>query len=190
MVRIGVIGTAGRKDDSSRMNQKLYDSMYGALLSHLHNWTGAETTLLSGGAAWADHLAVRAYLDQMSQHLELHFPADFKNSKFVETTADMCPGRIANWYHQKMQQKTNINSLHQLQKAIDAGATYTISKGFHARNHLVGKVDVLIAFTFGDHNYMGSKVSAESAGLKDGGTAHTWNSSEAAFRIHWDLNQL
>jgi hypothetical protein len=190
MVRIGVIGTAGRKDDANRMNQNLYDAMYGVLLSHLSQWTGAETTLVSGGAAWADHLAVRAYLDKMSQHLELHFPANFKNSKFIETTADMCPGRVANWYHQKMHHKTNTNSLHQLQRAIEAGATYDVSSGFHARNHLVGKVDVLIAFTFGDRNYMGSNTSAELAGLKDGGTAHTWNSSEAPLRIHWDLNQL
>jgi hypothetical protein len=190
MVRIAVIGTAGRKDDAQLMNQNLYDSMYGVLLHQIGHFKGAQVTLVSGGAAWADHLAVRAFLDQQAPNLELHFPADFKNSKFVETTAEMCPGRIANWYHQKMHHKTNTNSLHQIQRAIDQGATYDVSTGFHARNHLVGKADVLVAFTFGTRNYMGAKTSSDLAGLKDGGTAHTWNSSEAAFRVHWDLNQL
>lgn len=190
MIRIGVIGTAGRKDDAPRMTQPLYDAMYGVLHYHLHLWTGAEITLVSGGAAWADHLAVRAFLDRAVPHLELHFPAKFKNSKFVETTADMCPGRIANWYHQKMSRTISVQSLMQIQRAIDLGATYDVSSGFHARNHLVGNVDVLLAFTFGDHNYAGTKVSAEIAGLKDGGTACTWNSSNAPYRIHTDLNRL
>ena len=189
-MRIGVIGTAGRKDDAIRMSQELYDKMYGVLLSDLSHWTGAEITLVSGGAAWADHLAVRAYLDKVVPHLELHFPAAFRSSKFVESSFQMCPGRIANWYHQKMAHKTNVNSLIQIQRAIDLGATYTVSSGFFQRNHLVGNVDILIAFTFGTRDSQGTNLTAEQAGLKDGGTAHTWDHSDASFKIHHDLTRL
>jgi hypothetical protein len=180
MLKVGVCGSAGRKEDGDKISQKLYDIMYGCFLHDLSNFNGAAIRLVSGGAAWADHLAVRAYLDKQVPELELHLPTEFKSSKFVETADKMCPGRIANWYHQKMSHKTNISSLIQLQRAIDFGAKVTVSEGFFKRNLLVGKVDVLIAFTFGTKSsVITDATSAEIAGLKDGGTAHTWNNSNA-----------
>jgi hypothetical protein len=189
MIRIGVIGTAGRKDDADRLNQSIYDQMYGTLLHDLSHWSGATITLVSGGAAWADHLAVRAFLDQLVPNLELHLPASFKSSKYFETTDKMSPGRIANWYHQRMSHKTNTNSLIQLQRALDKGAVTTVSAGFHQRNILVGNVDILIAFTFGTKSSTGQS-SAGEAGLKDGGTAHTWDHSDASLKIHHNLHEL
>lgn len=193
MVRIGVIGTAGRKDDAPLMSKELYDDMYRILLNYLAPWKDEDITLVSGGAAWADHLAVRAFLEQKCA-LELHLPAPFQNSKFLVNASNfqvnLSPGSIANFYHHKMSSLLGHNTLFELQRAIDKKAHYQVYDGFYARNLKVGNVDMLIAFTFGTHDYNGPKVNATLAGLKDGGSAHTWNNSSAKYMIHINLNEL
>lgn len=189
MLKIGVIGSAGRKDDSRLLNRTVYDMMYGTLIADLMNFKGAELTLVSGGAAYADHLAVRTFLEQPIpiSALHLHLPSEFKNSKFNPNDRD---GSTANFYHKQMERVTAIDSLLQLQLAIDKGAVVSVSNGFLARNLLVGKVDVLIAFTFGRSSGTYSSGTAELSGLKDGGTAHTWDHSSAPVKIHHNIHEL
>ncbi len=189
MLHIGVIGTAGRKDDSALMNKALYNQMYSILLSDLKNFEGSKITLVSGGAAWSDHLAVRAFLDKQVEDLKLYLPAPFKNSEFEEFySAKLTPGRIANYYHQMMEHR-GIDSRKQIQISIDQGAKVYIRKNFWERNLDVAKVDVLIAFTFGTKSGS-SQARAIEAGLKDGGTAHTWDHSIAPLKIHHNLYEL
>ena len=189
MIKIACIGTAGRNEDGNKLTTTVYTQMYGQLISDLQIWDGAEIMLVSGGAAYADALAVRAYLDHFVPNLTLHLPAEFKNSKYIETGDKMSPGRIANWYHFKFQQKTGVAGLIQIQKAIDEDAIVTVSSGFHARNTLVADVDVVIAWTFGTHSSLNIQDASE-AGLKDGGTLDTWNKSKAPIKIHHNLHEL
>jgi hypothetical protein len=148
--------------------------------------------LVSGGAAGADHLAVDLWLRGISNRLELHLPAEFKNSHFIQTQTKSDAGRAAEYYHQVFENKTAIASTREIQKAIDKGATVTVSPGFHARNLLVGNVDLLVAYTFGTSTCLVKQQDPGwknhvLAGLKNGGTAHTWDNSNAPVKLHTNL---
>lgn len=192
MIRVGCIGSAGRKDDSPKMDAELYHRMYGTLCYDLYmigtRHSSEEITIVSGGAAYADHLAVRAYLEGMVNHLELHLPAEF-NKRFIGESKSA--GSVANYYHDEFESRTGIDSLAELERALsDKKVFQTVSNGFKERNLLVGNVNYLIAFTFGTDNWNGASISASEAGLKDGGTAHTWDNSPAPHKVHHNLGDV
>jgi hypothetical protein len=186
-MHIGIIGTAGRRDDAPKMSMALYDAMRKRLDELLHCVPVAERDLQSGGAAWADHLAVDVFNDKQAASLTLHFPAPFlrdtslSGPAFAPTDA----GRTANHYHQEFTAKFlgnstfPWNSLFDIDWALDEGAKHTVSDGSHARNFLVGQCDWRIAFTFG-----------EGAVPKDGGTKHCWDHSLAPKKTHIPLGSL
>ena len=179
-MRIGIIGTAGRRDDAPKMSMALYASMRKRLDELLHCVPVSERDLQSGGAAWADHLAVDVFNDKQAASLTLHFPAPFVWPKFVGTEE----GRTANYYHEKfsdhlLESGSLPQSLDDLAFALEKGAKSTVSGGFHERNLLVGQCDWLIAFTFG-----------EGVVPKDGGTKHCWDHSPAPKKTHVPLGQL
>lgn len=192
MLRIGIIGTAGRGDDNPKMTKDLYFRMLRRTeLKCLNELLDADLnkndlTLVSGGAAWSDHLAVslwKRYQGVMS--LELHLPAKWNMVQkcFSEDSGKFDPGRIANFYHEKFSTKMGRSSLESLFEVCaggDPGVEVQYHKGFHARNLHVGQVDVLLAFTWnpGDSPKVGS------------GTAHTWDNSPARKKLHVDLNTL
>ncbi|WP_171019814.1 UvrD-helicase domain-containing protein [Hydrogenophaga sp. 2FB] len=162
--RIAVIGTAGR-DKSETMNRVLWDAMVADLRSRV----GPDDILVSGGAAWADHLAVHVYLQGHVKGLELHLPAPFDDIQFQG------PGQssatAANYYHQRFHQATGINSLEELHCALMCEIQVTTEpaasgyRGMFARNEKVAKrVDSVIAYTFG-----------EGDTPADGGTKNTWD---------------
>ena len=186
MNKIGVIGTAGRKEDSSKMSLQLYRSMFlyakEGIRRDFPNFS--EIMLVSGGAAWADHIAISLFLYEIDGQnpfggLTLYLPAPFVNSRFVEESHKSDAGRISNYYHEVFSRKVGGNTLHGIQRAVDNGAITNIGNGFHSRNKEVGKVDVLLAFTWGE-----GKVP------KDGGTKHTWDNSKAPVKIHVPLRTL
>ena len=148
------------------------------------------THLVSGGAAWADHVAVRLFLDKKVPHLRLFLPCEWSGGHFydngIKEDFKRNPGKTANHYHLKFYKSTFINSLSEIQTAQNEGAELiNVDKGFYARNALVAKSDFILACTFGD----GSQV-------KDGGTAHTIKCyldrvrKEGMFdkSFHYDLN--
>jgi hypothetical protein len=191
---VAIIGTAGRKDDSARLKPDSFDIMYGAALLTLSEW--GVRAAVSGGAAWADHLAVRAYLDGNVDALHLHFPAPFAGGKFQGGQ----DGEIANHYHRKFAQVRGVDGLAELQRAIDKGAEVTVGRGFYARNLAVGRdATHLLAFTFGPGETLSSDCGrddagyrdAVTAGLKDGGTAHCWSKARGPdVKRHVDLGLL
>ncbi len=196
---LGVIGTAGRQDDADRMTLPLYDRMFQNLIEMIERWT--PEVLVSGGAAWADHLAVRAYLEGTLPALVLFLPAEFDTERRCfkpNPSVQFNPGQTLNNYHRAFARKTGIDSLGEIADAIKKGAIIAVYPGFHRRNsEVAGLSNYLVSYTFGSHSSVELRPSdpafgnATKAGLKDGGTAHTfgecWNAEIKAHISLFDL---
>lgn len=182
---LSIIGTAGRKEDGKIISTLHFEKMCDVSRFTLGEWK--QTELVSGGAAWADHVAVKLYLNGDVKNLVLHLPAEFDVSKkaFVPLNDHyMDPGNIANYYHGLFFKKTKINSLDEISQAIKKGAKVVVTPGMIPRNKKVAQdSDYMIAFTFGDGeiiaDYNTSSTAKESL-LADGGTAKTWDSCKSA----------
>jgi hypothetical protein len=159
---VGIIGTAGRGSDARKLSKWMYDKMYTTVSDIIGR---RYVDLVSGGAAWADHLAVKQFLfSAMNPGLTLELPTFFRNGQYDEVNIynGFNVGSISNHYHRKFSTVVGCDSLREIQLAIDNGARVEIGKGFFDRNLKIAKADIMIAFTFGDKEK-----------LKDGGTAHT-----------------
>ena len=168
-ISLAIIGSAGRKDDAKKMSKNIFDAgciVASGLIDQLSENNYPITHLVSGGAAFIDHIAVKLFLDNKAPHLRLFLPAVFESGTFFDNGDKdpfKNPGGTANYYHKKFNNATHINSLTQIQIAKGAGAELIpVAKGFYARNALVAKSDFLLAMTFGKEHE-----------VKDGGTAHT-----------------
>ncbi len=180
-VRIGIIGTAGRREDGSRITLELYEAMFHDSLRRMRERAQREEiVLVSGGAAFADQLAVSHYLAGNAEELWLFLPAPFEKGSFVEN-GFRSPGNIANYYHKKFSVIMGGDTLGGITKAIKKGAKIYVNKGgFLARNKQVARsVDYLIAYTFG----LGDEPK------EDSGTAHTWKYCEAS-KVHVPLERF
>ena len=164
-MQIGVIGVSKGEE----LTALIYQKMYAQLLSHLNEIPNA--TLISGGAAWSDHLAVFAYLQNYVSALELHLPCVYQlnNNCFHDngsTDWRVNPGKLANEYHKVFSRVIYGNeyeTLNQIGSAISKGAKAIYYHGFHARNLMIAQASqLLIAFTL------------EQGEPTKGGTAHTW----------------
>jgi hypothetical protein len=177
--KIAIIGTAGR-DRNPLLNIKLWEKMKADLRSKL----SPSDTVVSGGAAWADHLAVHAYLANWCRHLELKLPAPFENDRFLGNFKSA--GSTATYYHSAFSIAIGENSITQISQAIEKGASYECEpglvgiSGMFARNAKIAKsCTSMIAYTFGDGNIPAA-----------GGTKDTWNKVAHYDRVHVDLKNL
>jgi hypothetical protein len=173
-ITYAIVGTAGRKEDGKKLSRQHFEAMMliaSGLLEQINESNYPISHLVSGGAAWADHVAVRLFLDKKAPHLRLFLPDLWDNGSYHDTGEKdpyKNPGGTANYYHGLFQKATGINSLSDIQIAQAHGAELIDRNrqgkplGFHARNALVAKSDFILACTFGDKNM-----------LKDGGTADT-----------------
>ena len=185
MIRVGIIGTAGRQADAAKLNAALFDAMVADAAQLIG---AAPVTLVSGGAAFADHVAVALWLrggqaDCPIHKLELHLPAkwDITRAQYVEMPDSQHPGTVSNRYHRAFSTSCNRNSFRELNEAVTAEEVFVrVTPGFKPRNMHVGRVDRLIAYTFGDSRYA----------PKDGGTAHTWLHSHSPDKIHRALGGM
>lgn len=194
MIKLAVIGSAGRKDDASKMTLELYNSMY-----HLARlWTlrfPEQKVLVSGGAAFSDMLAVNLFLAGMGG-LHLYLPAPFEDGKYV-ANGQRSDGSIANYYHEKFSEVIGRDSLATIQTAIEKGAITEVGDGFWDRNTKIAQATHLLAFTFGSKESevftpdMEGYRDSSIAGLKPGGTSHTWQESNKALtKTHINLNEI
>lgn len=195
--KIAVIGTAGRRDDAVRLNRALYDAAYADVVDAVGRWGVSDG--VSGGAAFADHLVVRAYLEGVLSALTLYIPAYFKNGQYVPNPkVRFNPGDTCNVYHRKFSGSCGLDSLDEIARAIDKGAEVRVFEGFHRRNsEVAADCKFMIAYTFGTGDHQEFVPSDEgfsksdAAGLKDGGTAHTWGECwKAERKRHVNLNRL
>ncbi len=183
-MKLGIIGTAGRKPDGDKITEKVWKeskNVFWFWFQKLRQ-TYPIDTVVSGGAAFYDSFAPSIYLAGHVPNCNLHLPApfDMEFGAFYETSKT---GEISNYYHKKFA-AFGINGLKDLKLAIEKGANAKYYDGFFVRNNIVAsESDILIAFTFGDGPV-----------LKDGGTAHTMSrfikekGNKNAF--HVDLNTL
>ncbi len=164
MITLAVIGTAGRGSDASKLTPAHWRMMC-CIGQTVATALGAER-VVSGGAAWADAVAVRLYLDGTVDKLTLHLPAPWDGWSFAETDC----GNTANRYHHRAQVAHGQNGLADLAEAINVrGATVTYetaAKGmapFFVRNAKVAQdAHALLAFT-----------TNRGADVGDSGTADT-----------------
>lgn len=183
-MRTGIIGTAGRREDGPKMSKELFTRMCSGVWNILLTDefpSFEEIILVSGGAAWADHVAVRLF--KMSKivrrpfaGLELYLPTDIEGNQFIGGS----DARTANYYHQLFSQKMGYNTIEELSNLRGAsGVSFFCGGGFKARNlSVANNVDYLFAMTWGP-----------GAAPKDGGTAHTWRACRAPKR-HLSLTQI
>jgi len=164
-ITVSIAGTAGRGPDGDKLSFDLYQQMEDIVFDLIQGIRkDREVILISGGAAWSDHLAVSLYLKGVFPNLILHLPCEWKDGSFFDNGKSKNVGSISNFYHKKFSEKLKIfNSLSEIDTAIKSkNCTTTVSKGFHARNELMAKSEVLIALTFGNKQI-----------VNDGGTSHT-----------------
>ena len=176
---LGIIGTAGR-DKSKPMTLELWQAMCADFKSRL---TGNEH-LVSGGAAWADHLAVHAFLEGWAPALTLYLPAPMGARQFQGPHSSAASA--ANYYHEKFSRVIGADSLAQIRQAFDRGAIISeepAAPGYgamFARNKKVAqRINAVVAYTFGQGD--------EPA---DGGTLDTWRQIESSHKVHVPLGGL
>ncbi|MBY3155500.1 hypothetical protein HFO56_24545 [Rhizobium laguerreae] len=197
MKSIALIGSAGRGKDAERLDRDLYDAMYREALATVREHDIEEA--VSGGAAFADHTAVRLFLEGEVKSLRLYLPAVFDGRAFVPNARIASnPGKTANHHHQDFKASCGVDGLKEIAEAISRGAKIEVFQGFKRRNlEVAGKCTHMQAFTFGTKPtgiFMPEDagfLSHEVAGLKDGGTAHTWGECwKARWKKHVSLFDL
>ena len=185
-MELAIIGTAGRKEDNTKITVELYNNMKNIIYSFIKERPQIDA-LISGGAAVADHLAVLLYNKDIIKKLTLCLPCKFDMDacQFEDNKNPdwfLNPGKTVNYYHRMFCGHCNgIKSLEQIKFAIEKGAKVIVEEGFHDRNTIVARADLLIAFTFGNEE-----------NVKPGGTANTvakfLKKNKAENSWHVDLN--
>lgn len=198
--RLAIIGTAGRKEDARKMSAAVFSRMMDhAALVQQSVWKlpNERVILVSGGSAWADHVAVKLFLREAMNpdgspyaglHLfmpcELNFTGSGQARAADSGSSDWRnnPGRVLNQLHASFTRAIGSDTLNEVALARSFGAKLCFDgRGFHPRNKLVAaQADRMLAFTWGN----------DPAQPKDGGTMHTWKLATAAIKLHVPLAPL
>lgn len=133
-MRLAIVGPSVNTDNIPNLEQKMIDLVVKRYQS---------ATLVSGGSALIDHVAVLLFLHHRQQfpHLKLYLPAkiNVNTGYFDKETLD---GRILNDNHIDKTRK-------ELVECIKAGAEVIICEGFIMRNiGISSQCDVLLAASF------------------------------------------
>lgn len=179
MSKIAIIGTAGR-DKTKPMTLALWVWMVQDAMQRV----GKGDHLVSGGAAWADHLAVTMFLAERVKALTLHLPAPLGLQGF--NGPNKSSATAANYYHSLFTNVIGEYSFGQIKQCEDMpgcdGTFEPEAPGYaamFARNRRVAEAaDLMLAYTF-----------AEGDQPADGGTKHTWDMCRGK-RIHITLPKL
>src|SRR3990167_1052603 len=160
---VSICGSAGRNEDLEALNKDVFERMISKAKEYLETLgEKKEIILVSGGAAWSDHIAVKLFLTGDYGGLVLHLPCEFKNGKFEDFSTNCA--KSANYYHALFSQKCCFNSLKELEQAIHKCAKIAIHKGFFARNTYIASSPYLLAFS-----------TAPGNKPEKGGTLDTWS---------------
>jgi len=153
---VAIIGTIGRDtlltktqyDDITANATYLIEDCFGLKLGRNGN-----IHLVSGGAAWVDHVAVRLYLEKKVASLTLHLPCEWDTDlcKFREYGGGGGRGVSVNIHHKIMSAACGIDSLAEIGEVMKhKNVNVYIWDGFHQRNDKVATADYMIAYTKGE----------------------------------------
>jgi len=214
IVRIAIIGSAGRGADANKMSFEIFNSMVETASYLIQNklaidCENSDLILVSGGSAWSDHVAVKLW--QADQQLptserkfsgiHLYLPCELEKMRDQDkwrfrdtaTNNNNC-AQTLNYLHEEFSGKMQIDSITELFNLNDAQSdssklrvkTIVNNKGFFARNADIAKgSDRMIAFTWGNDSTSSSQPTS-------GGTLNTWTQFAKlhkvnAHRIHVSL---
>ena len=175
---IAIIGTAGR-DKTKPMTKALWGAMQRDALGRVPK--GAH--VCSGGAAWADHLAVFLFLYGHADRITLHLPAPLNDTQFLGQFGTA--GGAANYYHGLFSRAIDRDTLADVIECARAekcdGTFEPAGSGMSAmfqRNQKVAQCGSMIAYTWGEGDLPA-----------DGGTRHTWDRCRGT-KVHVPLGSL
>jgi hypothetical protein len=140
-MNIAIIGTAGRAEDGNllRGDGASFGEMFLVAKRIIKGITDQPYTLISGGAAWADHVAVYTFVIGHAEGLILEVPCKLTaDGKFVDTGErdfKKNPGGTSNYYHELFSKKIGFSSFNQLKSAIEnPRCEVNVGEGFFDRN--------------------------------------------------------
>ena len=188
---IAVIGTAGRDtyDGAKVDGSRIQPEDFAAMKAHVVSKITPEVVLVSGGAAWADHVAVQLFLEGKVSGLILHLPAEInpKTGMFYDGgygSVGYTANRLHRAFAKKMDMSSDRATLEEISKAIEMGATVTYGDGeapssvgwgeeseFKKRNSKVAADTTAGVFAFTFDPKTGKSGMTEPG---DGGTKDTW----------------
>lgn len=181
-IRIAVIGSAGRGEDAVRMHAKLFENAierFKSVCSVELRVQMSEVHLISGGAAWIDHIAVRLFNTGQVRSLTLHLPAQWDSEKKCFDPNNGC-GSIANLLHKSFSRRTKTNSLEEIEFARRRGANFVVHRSFKHRNTFIAEqARFLVAFTW----------AQDDAPKRASGAFDTWKKTSCR-KIHIPLGTL
>ena len=137
--------------------------------------------LVSGGAAWSDHVAIYLFLTNKYGKLTLYLPCHWNSDLIMHEDNNKTgfihnPDKSANKYHNNFSKVLGYNTLHDIENAkLNKAIIVDDNIGFHKRNTLISKSEYLIAFSWAKNEFS-----------IEGGTLDTWKKCKGK-KIHIDL---
>ena len=191
MIKLSIIGSAGRKNDIKYVKPEHLYIIIKNVKNLIENKLDLDPTnvhLVSGGAAWVDHIAVRLYLEGYVKKLTIYSPCKWGNGKYHENGEHRDnPGRSANFYHGQFIDimrtvDRNFDSMKDIYIATRRGAVFDDSShGFKNRNIRVASSDILLAFTY--------EPSSKFVKKYYGGTVDTYRKCKK-LKYHYNILDL
>lgn len=163
-MKLAIIGTAGRREDRPKLTLHHWKRMCDAAKAVID--VENVTSLVSGGAAWADHVAVEISVEYRMQGT-IWLPAD---------PVDLS---ITKHHHRNFSRVRGLDTWEEVENSgLD---TYRYGSFKHRNAKVAAEADLFLAMTFG-----------EGPHIKTGGTAHTARLmiSRGLPGYHLDLNSL
>jgi hypothetical protein len=176
---VAIIGTANR-DRDPRMTAAMFERMVEAAHDAIcaAKLAPERVQLVSGGAAWADHVAVRLFRSSRgykSLRLCLPAPWDPQRKQYDTATQD---GARSNQLHRSFSSCVGDDTLAELHETTRV-ASHRVFRGFKARNKEVATSALTVALTWGS----GQPPSRS-------GTGQTWRMCGVRRKRHIDLASL
>jgi uncharacterized protein YneR len=205
-IKIGIIGTAGRDEESlSLLNKNLFNSVVTFIRKFQEecNLKTENITLISGGSSWMDHIVIKLFLiylniDHSYEYLDLYLPCEIHDKDTVSKDCIKCveernychfkdndkkwyinPGRSLNNLHSNFSKKMSVDTLQEIVYVSNLDkVNVNIESSMNKRNDKIAEnSDLLLAFTFGD-------IIPPS-----GGSLYTWNKCKNK-KLNIDLNKI
>lgn len=194
-MKLAIIGSAGRRSDAKLMKGFLMDWMEMKVMEYVasRGCVPGDVILVSGGSAFADHVAVCLFKKHPFRGLELCLPTAFhagpctcrhakRHKPHYADNGDAYdnPGRSLNLYHQAFAFAVGGDPLSDIKSVYnDKQLTLKICHGFHSRNTSIAmSCTSLLAFTF--------RIGTEPP--TTGGTRDTWDKCDATkHKVHYSL---